>query len=134
MTSSCAECGQSIVGRIDKKFCSDQCRHQFNNRKKRIHEAAILNINQQLRKNRTIIKSLNPVGKTIVRRSILEKMGFSFDFFTHLYRTERGTTYYFIYEYGYALIEDEKIVLVKYQPYMNRKVYDLFNQRIPDNT
>ncbi len=129
MATNCKECGKPLVGRIDKKFCNDQCRFQYNNKKKRVHEAAILNINQQLRKNRTIIKSLNPVGKTTVRRSLLKNMGFSFDFFTHLYRTEKGTTYYFNYDYGYTLIEDEKIVLVTYQDYMDKRIYDMFQER-----
>ncbi len=129
MASNCKECGKPLIGRIDKKFCNDQCRFQYNNKKKRVHESAILNINQQLRKNRTIIKSLNPVGKTTVRRSLLKNMGFSFDFFTHLYRTEKGTTYYFNYDYGYTLIEDEKIVLVTYQDYMDKRIYDMFQER-----
>ena len=129
MSAKCHECGKPLKGRIDKKFCTDQCRHQYNNKKKRVHEAAILNINQQLRKNRSIIKSLNPVGKTTVRRSLLKNMGFSFDFFTHNYRTDKGMTYYFNYEYGYALADDEKVVLVTYQKYMNEKIYDLFGER-----
>jgi hypothetical protein len=129
MGYECKECGKPLIGRIDKKFCNDQCRFQYNNKKKRVHEAAILNINQQLRKNRTIIKSLNPVGKTTVRRSLLKNMGFSFDFLTHTYRTDKGITYYFIYEYGYTLIEDEKIVLVTYQEYMNKDIFNLFKER-----
>ena len=129
MGYECKECGKPLIGRIDKKFCNDQCRFLYNNKKKRVHEAAILNINQQLRKNRTIIKSLNPVGKTTVRRSLLKNMGFSFDFFTHTYRTDKGITYYFTYEYGYTLIEDEKIVLVTYQEYMNKDIFYLFKER-----
>ena len=129
MGYECKECGKPLIGRIDKKFCNDQCRFLYNNKKKRVHEAAILNINQQLRKNRTIIKSLNPVGKTTVRRSLLKNMGFSFDFFTHTYRTDKGINYYFTYEYGYTLIEDEKIVLVTYQEYMNKDIFFLFKER-----
>lgn len=129
MATNCKECGKPLVGRIDKKFCNDQCRFLYNNKKKRVHEAAILNINQILRKNRTIIKSLNPVGKTTVRRSLLKNMGFSFDFFTHIYRTEKGTTYYFNYDFGYMLIEDEKIVLVTYQDYMNKEIYSILKER-----
>jgi predicted nucleic acid-binding Zn ribbon protein len=129
MATNCMECGKPLVGRIDKKFCNDQCRFQYNNKKKRVHEAAILNINQQLRKNRTIIKSLNPVGKTTVRRSLLKNMGFSFEFFTHIYRTEKGLTYYFNYDYGYTLIEDEKIVLVTYQRYMDINIYNLLKKQ-----
>ena len=72
---------------------------------------------------------MNPVGKTTVRRSLLKNMGFSFDFFTHTYRTDKGIIYYFIYEYGYTLIEDEKIVLVTYQDYMNKDIFNLFKER-----
>ena len=99
MASNCKECGKPLIGRIDKKFCNDQCRFQYNNKKKRVHESAILNINQQLRKNRTI------------------------------HRTEKGLTYYFNYDYGYMLIEDEKIVLVTYQRYMDKRIYDLLKER-----
>ena len=56
-------------------------------------------------------------------------MGFSFDFFTHTYGTDKGMIYYFNYEYGYTLVEDEKIVLVTYQKYMNKEIYDLFAER-----
>ena len=31
MEKQCLECGTAIRGRADKKFCSDQCRNQYNN-------------------------------------------------------------------------------------------------------
>ena len=129
MARGCLKCGKQLFGRIDKKFCTDQCRFEYNNKIKRVHEAAILNVNQQLRKNRSILKSLNPVGKTTVRRSLLKNMGFSFDFFTHTYRTDKGIMYYFAYDFGYTLIEDEKVVLVTYQRYMNPEIFRLFKER-----
>lgn len=127
--NKCLECGSPIIGRLDKKFCNDQCRHLFNNKKKRKHEAAILNINSILRKNRSILKSLNPVGKTTVRRTLLENSAFNFNFHTHIYRTNSGITYYFCYEYGYALAPDEKILLVTYQHYMNASIHKLFRNK-----
>ena len=126
MKDVCLECGNQIVGRLDKKFCSDQCRYMFNNKKKRQHEVAIQNVNRILRKNRSILQSLNPVGKTTVRRSLLENKDFDFNFHTHIYRTQNGAVYYFIYEYGYALEPDEKIVLVTYQKYMDQAIHSLF--------
>ncbi len=87
---------------------------------------AIQNINRILRKNRSILKSLNPIGKTTVRRTLLENLGFDFNFFTHIYRTKSGSLYYFIFEYGYGLEENEKIVLVTYQRYMDDKIHSLF--------
>ena len=126
MENVCLECGSQLIGRLDKKFCTDQCRYLYNNKQKRQHEAGIQNINRILRKNRSILKSLNPVGKTTVRRSLLENKGFEFDFFTHTYRSKGGSLYYFVYEYGYGLEQDEKIVLVTYQNYMNPKIHSLF--------
>ncbi len=126
MQDVCLECGSQIIGRLDKKFCSDQCRYIFNNKKKRLHEVAIQNVNRILRKNRSILKSLNPVGKTTVRRSLLENKDFDFNFHTHTYRTQSGAVYYFIYEYGYTLEADEKIVLVTYQKYMDQAIHSLF--------
>ena len=29
---TCLECGEKIVGREDKKFCSDGCRNAYNNK------------------------------------------------------------------------------------------------------
>ncbi len=129
MKGECLECGSPIAGRLDKKFCCDQCRYLFNNKKKRQHEVAIFNVNHILRKNRTILKSLNPVGKTTVRRALLENSQFNFDFYTHTYRAKNGLVYRFNYEYGYCLAEDEKVVLVTYQPYMDSKIYQVFQNK-----
>ena len=32
MEKNCPECGEHIIGRVDKKFCSDQCRASHNNK------------------------------------------------------------------------------------------------------
>jgi hypothetical protein len=32
MNKVCLECGEKIVGREDKKFCSDGCRNAYNNK------------------------------------------------------------------------------------------------------
>jgi len=91
----CQQCQTELKGRIDKKFCSDQCRFLFNNQKKRASEITISNVNQVLRRNRTILKSYNPVGKTTIRKTLLSAQQFSFDFYTHIYRTKTGMEYYF---------------------------------------
>lgn len=126
----CQQCQSPLFGRIDKKFCSDQCRFLYNNQKKRKAEVTISNINQILRRNRTILKGYNPVGKTTIRRSLLHAQQFNFDFYTHIYRSKNGMVYYFCYEYGYAFAADEKIVLVTWQPYMSASINQaMFSQR-----
>ena len=32
MKKQCPECGGNIIGREDKKFCSDYCRNAYNNK------------------------------------------------------------------------------------------------------
>ncbi len=120
--SLCPECGEKLVGRSDKRFCSDQCRNTANNKHRKKHEQNILSINKILRKNRNILHNLNPIGLTTVRREVLELQGFNFAFHTHQFRTSQGTIYYFCYEYGYLLLPDEKISLITWQDYMNRSL------------
>ena len=46
----CLECGDKVVGRIDKKFCSDYCRNAFNNKVDKESKNLIRNTNNRLRK------------------------------------------------------------------------------------
>jgi endogenous inhibitor of DNA gyrase (YacG/DUF329 family) len=71
MEKKCSECGNKVIGRADKKYCSDQCRAIHNNRLKFDKEKEVIRINSILRKNRTILKKYSPVGKTTVRKEIL---------------------------------------------------------------
>jgi len=119
MENTCTECQIKFVGRSDKKFCSDQCRSIYNNRGKFDKEKEILRINAILRKNRTLLKKVNPIGKTTIRKEVLVIQGFDFKYFTHIFNTKNGQTYYFCYEYGYSYIPDDKLLLVTWQQYMS---------------
>jgi hypothetical protein len=55
---------------------------------------------------------LSPEGKTTLRREVLLQAGFDFRYFTHLYRTQKGNTYYFCYDY--LLLEEEKVLIVNW--------------------
>jgi len=120
MSRKCLYCNEIIIGRTDKKFCSDQCRNSFNNRVKRKHEKLILDINKTLRKNRMILKQFNPEGKTTIRTEYLEKLGFDFRYFTHTFTTKNNNEYHFCYEYGYLKLDEEKTLIVNRQPYMEK--------------
>ena len=113
MEHICPECGTKIMGRVDKKFCSDGCRNAYNNRLKRFENNIVRNVNNTLKKNRRIIEELTPEGKATVHKDKLVKEGFSFDYFTNIYTTKAGTVYYFCYEYGYLPLENDFYALVK---------------------
>jgi predicted nucleic acid-binding Zn ribbon protein len=119
----CQVCRAELAGRIDKKYCSDQCRAQLNNRKKKADagEKMILDINRILRKNRSILKVSSPLGKTTTRQEYLLMQGFDFKHFTHQYQTQKGNTYHFCYDFGYLLLPEEKVLIVNWQSYMASK-------------
>jgi len=100
------------MGRIDKKFCNDQCRNNYNNKLNKDENTLVTAINRLLRKNRRILKELNPNGKAKVKRSELEKKGFNFKHFTHVYKTKDKRIYYFCYEYGYLPLDNGYFALV----------------------
>ena len=77
-------------------------------------------INDKLRRNRFLLQRASPEGKTTLRREVLQLSGFDFRHHTHLYRAKNGNTYHFCYDYGYLLLEDEKVLIVNWQPYMEK--------------
>ena len=113
MTKTCLECNEKIVGREDKKFCSDGCRNAYNNKINKDSTNYMRNINNKLRKNYRILLALNPEGKTKTTRAKLISKGFDFDYFTNILNTKTGNTYYFLYDQGYMQLESDYYMLVK---------------------
>ncbi len=110
---TCLECGEPLKGRADQKFCSDACRNAYNNKKLSGSTNFIRKVNRILKKNHAILEELNPEEKTTTFKSILEKQGFNFDYYTNTYTTQAGRVYYFCYDQGYSELENNKYVLVK---------------------
>jgi|SRR5690606_34109324 len=109
----CLDCGEKLHGRIDKKFCDDQCRSSYNNKLYSENLTLVRQVNNRLKRNRKILEELNPQGKVRVSLKKLQLKGFDFSYITSLYQTQAGKTYYFCYEYGYLPIENDEYLLVK---------------------
>ena len=114
----CRFCNKEMKGRRDKKFCDTQCRSAYHNSNKNEREQFIRTVNKILRKNRMILKFASPAGKTTVRQSFLIDKGFDFRYYTTIYKTKSGSAYQFCYDYGWLKVEDDKILIVNWQPYM----------------
>lgn len=110
---TCLECGEKIVGREDKKFCSDGCRNAYNNKINKDSTNYMRNINNKLRKNYRILSELNSDGKSKTTRTKLLSKGFDFGFFTNILQTKTGNTYYFLYDQGYLPLDNDFYMLVK---------------------
>lgn len=110
---TCLECGEKLFGREDKKFCNDSCRNAYNNKINKDTNNLMRNINNQIRKNFRILNNLNTEEKTKVSKNTLLQKGFDFTLITSLYTTKTGNQYFFIYNQGYMILDDEYCLLVK---------------------
>ncbi len=103
MKRFCLECDERLLGRQDKKFCSDQCRSAYHNQQNRDTRQLIRKVNKVLRRNWRILSELYNSGHTRIHRSKLEIRGFQFQYFTHEVILPDGLPYRFCYDLGYAL-------------------------------
>ncbi len=101
------------MGRSDKKFCSDYCRNTYYNQANSVANNHVRQVNRILSKNRRILEELNPSGKVNIHKDKLLNKGFNFNYFTGIYKTQKGVVYYFCYEYGYLPLENNFYALVK---------------------
>lgn len=110
---NCLECGEQILGRSDKKFCSDLCRNAYNNKLNSDTNNTVRNINNALRKNRRILEEICKEDKAKTTKNSLVNKGFDFGFITSVRTTQKGSTYYFVYDYGYLALDNDFYLVVK---------------------
>src|SRR5690606_40705878 len=82
----CRECERPLSGRRDKKFCDEYCKSAFHYKKDREGNNFYLQVAQQLKMNRKLLKAYNKAGKATVRAEILLAQGFQPKFFTHYWK------------------------------------------------
>ncbi|HMP92132.1 MAG TPA: DUF2116 family Zn-ribbon domain-containing protein [Phnomibacter sp.] len=111
----CINCSKPLKGRSDKKFCDDYCRSQYNNNLQAENSTVVKHINQILKKNRKLLQDIIAPGEEMGKcpRRKLADAGFSFQYYTHLYTSKKGSTYTFVYEYGYLALEGDWLLVVK---------------------
>ena len=81
---SCLACGDPIPygGRNDSKFCSDKCRHSWNNGRRSQVRFVHLRITHAIEKNYRILESLIDVGIRQISFRDLEMLGFRREYMT----------------------------------------------------
>lgn len=105
---TCLSCEEPLAGRTDKKFCDDQCRSNYNNRKNSEASPLIRSINNTLKKNYRILQSIPlTAGKGKISKAKLTDKGFNFKYYTHQHTTAKGSTYHLCYDFAYLPIEGD---------------------------
>lgn len=110
---NCLECDEKIIGRSDKKFCSDLCRNAYNNKLNSDSTNLVRNTNNSLRKNRRILEEICKEDKAKTTKKTLVSEGFDFELLTSIRTTQKGSTYRFVYEYGYLDLDNDFFLIVK---------------------
>lgn len=122
----CLECNKSLEGRKDKLFCSLYCKSSFHFQNKKNQEDSLYHtIDEQLKRNRALLKHFNTAGKAVIRKSVLLNKGFNPKYFTHYWKNQKGDVYLFCYEYGFLSRTEqlkEKYILIQWQDYMDAKL------------
>lgn len=124
----CLQCGKKLTGRLDKKFCDDQCRSTYNNQNKRDDQKYIQEVNRLIRKNRRILKSLCPIGKATVRKEVLDTMQYDYRYFSSIYKSGSNQVYYICYDYAFTAVKEtkpsgevvDKALIVQKQDYFDK--------------
>src|SRR5690606_5409488 len=108
----CLACGEPVVGRSDKRYCDDGCRNAYNNQKNSIPNRFVRKINDVLKRNRRVLSEV--LGKEKMQKVSPDKLlsrGLDFEFFTGQCMTARGQFYFFVYEYAYLTLDEERILV-----------------------
>lgn len=99
MERFCLDCGSKITGRADRKFCSDACRINYHNSRRKHDEYFVRLINKQLKRNRDILEKHYRAKRIYVPVNQLHLEGFREKYHTHTATNGTFAVHYF-YEYG----------------------------------
>ena len=111
MKKFCLDCGSSLKGRSDKKFCTDLCRNNYHNRRNQSTNNYVRRINYALRKNRRILEQFSEMGQDRITKNILVREGFDFNYVTRVVRKGNSALHYFCYDQGYRELGNDLVEL-----------------------
>lgn len=89
------------------------CRNAYNNKLNSDSYNIVRNMNNQLRKNRRILEEICVSEKAKVTKNTLIQKGFDFNLITSIRTTQKGSTYFFVYDFGYLPLENDFYLIVK---------------------
>jgi len=106
----CIQCGHSLFGRRDKKFCNDFCRNTYNNNLNKEDVEVIRITNSKLKKNHKILKNLLDSANTTITKSELLLLGFDLNLLTN-FEIVDGLVHRNVYDFKLVQNEDETFTI-----------------------
>lgn len=103
MERKCIHCGAPFQGRMDKKFCCDDCRTEYHNKIRRQREKGLREINHILSQNWRILSAQLRKGRRLISVSELAAHDFNFEIYTSMRKTFPGRRIYGCYNLAYRI-------------------------------
>lgn len=103
MERHCIRCGAPFHGRSDKKFCSDDCRSDYHNDRRRARDKELRTVNRILSSNWRILMQQLRLGRQDVPREELAARNFNFEVYTATRRYFPGRRIYWCYNFAYQI-------------------------------
>ena len=102
----CLECGDKIkYGRVDKKFCCEECRTRHNNKMAKSSRAYRRKIMARLSRNYMILEQLVKAGETAVELADLISAGFVPDAVTGFHKNRFKSEEYWCFDIKYRMTD-----------------------------
>lgn len=102
MIRYCLNCGRELIGRTDKKFCSNKCRNAYHNAEKNSTNSVKTRVVSAINKNYGILYNMLKSGITSAEILELEQIGFRPCFITSERQGRRTHKEYACYDIIYC--------------------------------
>jgi len=116
MERNCLRCGAPVHGRIDKKFCCDDCRTDYHNELRRKREKEFREVNRILAANWRILTDNLHDGRSRLSAAELAARNFNFQIFTASELRFPGRRTFWCYNYAYRISRSGIVHIVQGQP------------------
>lgn len=103
MARNCICCGKPYEGRIDKKFCCDDCRTDYHNQIRRERDRRFRTVNHILASNWKILSAALREGRNKLSVAELADRNFNFEVYTNTRRLVPGRRTYWCYDCAYRV-------------------------------
>jgi len=111
----CKICKKGLKGRIDKIFCSIECKNYYHTNLRRVTNETARALDKTLHRNRSILLEL--LGKNTfqkkIKRIVLVKKKFSFKYITHFHVNSKGKMYHHVYDFAWMEFSDDEILIIR---------------------
>ena len=111
----CPICGDKISGRKDKIYCSQECKTEYHNRRKKQILPISSEINKILYRNWVILQELYESiekKKFFVAKSKLTQLGFKFNYYTTTHVNKEGKLYKYVYNFGWMDFSEKELMVL----------------------